>query len=242
MLKFILENMSHVAPILISGAIALLIVIERTSALMFSYPMPDFDAFFDRLRLLLMRDSTQDAIALCDVYRAKPVARIVRVGLMRAHQPQSLIENGLAIAVAESTEKINARTAFLGTIANVSTLFGLFGTIVGLVQSFEAVGNATAQTRSALLANGISTAMNATMLGLGVAIPAMIAYAILMNRAGRVAAQVDQAAVRTMDLLQQRYFATEATPINEAPEFAPAVGAGGYPQAPQPPTPRRSHR
>ena len=212
MLKFIMENLTHVAPILICGAIALLIIIERFVALTYSYPLQDFDAFFDRLRLLIMRDSTQDAIALCDVYRAKPVARVARVGLMRAHQPQSLIEGGLDIVVAESIEKVQARTAYLGTIANVSTLFGLLGTIIGLVQSFEAVGNATAQTRSALLANGISTAMNATMLGLAVAIPAMIAFAILMNKAGKITGQIEQSSIRVLDLLQQRYYATEAAP------------------------------
>ena len=220
MIKFMIENFTHVLPILISGAIAVLIIIERFVALTYSYPMANFDAFFDRLRLLIMKDSIQDAIALCDVFRSKPVARVARVGLMRAHQPQSLIENGLQIVVAEANEKIQARTAFLATIANVATLFGLFGTIIGLVQSFEAVGNAAAQQRSALLANGISTAMNATMLGLGVAIPSMIAYAILMNKAGKVTGQVDQSAIRVMDLLQQRYFATEAvaTPV-EANEF-----------------------
>ena len=210
MIKFIVENFTHVLPILISGGIALLIIIERFMALTYHYPMPNYDAFFERLRSLIMKDSLQESIALCDVYRAKPVARIARVGLMRAHQPQSLIEGGLQIAVAEATEKVHSRTAFLATIANVATLFGLFGTIIGLVQSFEAVGNAAAQARSALLANGISTAMNATMLGLGVAIPAMIAYAILMNKSNKVSAQIDQAAIRVMDLLQQRYFATEA--------------------------------
>ncbi len=220
MLKFIVENFTHVLPILISGAIALLIIIERFVALTYSYPMSNYDAFFDRLRLLIMKDSIQDAIALCDVFRSKPVARIARVGLMRAHQPTSLIESGLQIAVSESNEKIQARTAFLATIANVATLFGLFGTIIGLVQSFEAVGNATAQARSALLAQGISTAMNATMLGLGVAIPAMIAYAILMNKSNKISGQIDQSAIRIMDLLQQRYFATEAAPHdnNEFPQ------------------------
>jgi len=68
-----------------------------------------------------------------------------------------------------------------------------------------------------MLANGISTAMNATMLGLGVAIPCMIAFSYLMARGGKLSSQVDQAAVRTLDLLQQRYFhATSDDPQNEA--------------------------
>jgi len=212
-LKFLMENFIHVFPILLAGAIGLIIGVERAIALIWSYPVDAFDGFFERVRVLIMRDRIPEAIALCERMREKPVARVVREGLMRANQPEQLIEHGLQIAVSEATDRITARTPFLGTIANVATLFGLLGTIIGLVQSFEAVGNASAQTRSALLANGISTAMNATMLGLGVAIPCMIAYSYLMSRSNKLVSQVDQAAVRTLDLLQQRYFrAQENTP------------------------------
>ncbi|PWU17288.1 MAG: hypothetical protein C5B49_09210 [Bdellovibrio sp.] len=209
MFRFVVENIGHVFPILLSAAVAVVIILERSMALMVHYPMNNYEPFFDRLRGLIMRDRVQEAVALCEQYRSKPAARVARAGLMRAHQPEELIENGLQIAVSEATERIQARTAFLATIANVSTLFGLLGTIVGLVQSFNAVGSATAQQRSALLAQGISTAMNATMLGLGVAIPCMIAYAILINRSTKIVGQIEQAAIRVHDLMQQRYFTVE---------------------------------
>jgi biopolymer transport protein ExbB len=209
-LNFVIENFTHVLPILLSAGIGLIIMLERYIALAWTYPLPEFEAFFDRLRSLILNDRINEAIALCDNFREKPLARVAREGLIRAHQPQSLIEHGLHIAVSEATEKIQARTAFLATIANVSTLFGLLGTIMGLVQSFEAVGSATAQQRSALLAAGISTAMNATMLGLGVAIPCMIAYSYLMNRTNRLTGQIDQSAIRVLDLLEQRYYAIES--------------------------------
>ena len=210
LLSFILSNFAHVFPIIACGGLALIITVERGMALLVSYPVANFEGFFDRMRLLIMKDKVGEAIALCEQHRAKPVARVAREGLMRAHQPESLIEKGLQIAVTEATERIQERTAFLATIANVATLFGLLGTIIGLVQSFEAVGAANPQARSAMLANGISTAMNATMLGLGVAIPSMIAYAFLMSRTNKMIAQIDQAAVRILDLLQQRYFMVES--------------------------------
>jgi biopolymer transport protein ExbB len=212
MIKFCIEHFAHVAPILFCGAIGIVIIVERTIALMFSYPIESFDGFFERMRLLIMKDQINEAIALCERYRTKPAARIVREGLMRAHQPDTLIESGLEIVVGEATEKIQARTAFLGTIANVSTLFGLLGTIIGLVQSFEAVGSANAQQKASLLAAGISTAMNATMLGLGVAIPCMIAYSILMSKQNKLIAEVEQSAIRTLDLLRQRYYSAVVSP------------------------------
>ncbi len=217
LMQFIAKNFWHVFPILLCGAAAILIIVERSAALGWAYPMENMDGFFERIRNMILRNSIQEAIAFCERFRTKPVARVVREGLIRAHQPEHLIENGLQIAVGEASEKIQVRTPFLATLANVSTLFGLLGTIIGLVESFQAVGQAVAQQRAALLANGISTAMNSTMMGLAVAIPSMIAYSILMARTNKVTGQIEQSAVRTMDILQQSYFNAKSgdVPPNE---------------------------
>lgn len=204
--EFLKEHFLHVAPILAAGGIAIAIFIERFQALVLRYPLKNEQEFFEKVRDLIMSDRMGEAIALCDRYSEKPAARIVKMGLMRAHQPENLIEDGLALVVSESHQLAQKRTPFLATIANVSTLLGLFGTIVGLIQSFEAVGSATAQQRSALLAAGISTAMNATMMGLAVAIPAMIAFSYLTNRTNQLNASLDQSAVRILDLIKQRYY------------------------------------
>jgi biopolymer transport protein ExbB len=220
-LKFIHDDFSHAAPILAAGGIALLIILERMQSIVFGYKLHNVDGFFDKVRNLVMTDRISDAIALCERYRAKPVAKVVKEGLVRAHQPETLIEHGLQVAVGEMSDKISARTGFLSTIANVATLLGLFGTILGLIQSFEAVGNANAQQRSALLAQGISTAMNATMLGLAVAIPCMVFYSFLMNRSNRLNSEVERSAVKTLDLLKQRYYSADF------PADSSTVGARG---------------
>jgi biopolymer transport protein ExbB/TolQ len=236
-LAFIKENFTHVGPILAAGAFAIVITIERTKALVWGYPMEGQEAFFERVRALVMADKINEAIAFCERYWKKPVARVVKEGLSRAEQPDSLIEHGLQIAVGEVTQKITARTGFLATIANVATLLGLFGTIMGLIQSFEAVGSANAQQRSALLAAGISTAMNATMMGLAIAIPCMIIFSYLMSRTNRLTAEVDRSAVRILDLLKQRYYSAE-TAVAEVP--APiAVAPPPVPEAPAAPRRRR---
>lgn len=207
--NFLIQHFTHVAPILASAAFGIVITLERTRALVWAYPLDAAEVFFERIRNMVMADKIGDAIALCERYRAKPLVNVVKEGLMRADQPEALIEHGLQLAVGEATEKITARTSFLATIANVATLLGLLGTIMGLVQSFEAVGAAQAQERSAMLAAGISTAMNATMLGLGVAIPCMIAFSFLMNRTNKLNAAIDRGAVRTLDILKQRYYSPE---------------------------------
>ena len=212
---FIKENLIHVLPILLAGAFGIAIVFERVVALYTTYPLRDSDSFFELISKLVMSGKLQDASKECDKYRAKPLAKIVKTGLNRSHLPESVIEDGLHIAVSEATQTILKRTSFLATIANVATLLGLLGTIIGLIHSFEAVGHADAQQKSALLSAGIATAMNATMLGLAVAIPAMIAFSLLVSRSNQLIAEMETSSVKTLDLLKQRFYAVETAEAEE---------------------------
>lgn len=210
LMQFIKDHFMHVLPILLSGAFGIAIIAERVKTLLMVYPMKDMHGFFDRIREMVYAGRTADAVALCDQHQSKPVAKVVKGALLRAHLPENLVEHGIELAVGEASQAIKKRTAFLATIANVATLLGLFGTIVGLISSFEAVGHADPQQKSALLAAGISTAMNATMMGLGVAIPCMIAFSFLMNVSNRLVSELEHAGIRVMDLLKQRYYIAES--------------------------------
>jgi biopolymer transport protein ExbB/TolQ len=207
--KFVTENLSHVLPIIIAGIFAAAIVAERIKAVFYTYPLAGRVKFYHRIRELVMADKVQDAISLCDQYPTKPSAQVVKEGLLRAHLPEQMVNDGLNIVVGEWIEQISKRTAFLSMIANVATLLGLFGTIAGLIQSFEAVGSANPQEKSALLAAGISTAMNATMMGLGVAIPSMVAFSFIMNRTNRMVGELDQCTLETLDIIRQRSYGVE---------------------------------
>lgn len=220
---FLRGNFLHVAPILLAAGFAIAIIAERTRALFQIYPIQNSREFFDKVTDLVVSGKVAEAIQHCDRYSEKPSAQVVKQGLLRAHQPETLIEHGLQIAVGEATQTIQRRTSFLATIANVATLLGLFGTIAGLISSFDAVGHADPQQKSALLAAGISTAMNATMMGLAVAIPCMVAFSFLMNRTNKLIGDVDASAVRTMDILKQRYYAAESSTLfGEEEAAAPA--------------------
>lgn len=207
--EFVMNNLSHVLPIIIAGVFAVAIVIERVKMVFFTYPLAGRSKFYHRIRELVMADKVQDAISLCDQYPQKPAAQVMKEGLLRAHLPEQMVGDGLSIVVGEWIENISKRTAFLSMIANVATLLGLFGTIAGLIQSFEAVGTANPQEKSALLAAGISTAMNATMMGLGVAIPAMVAFSFIMNRTNRLVSELDQCTLETLDIIRQRAYGVE---------------------------------
>jgi biopolymer transport protein ExbB/TolQ len=214
-----MTNLIHFLPILIAGVLALAIILERSRALFHIYPLKDAEGFFDRIRTLVAEGKLQEAVALCDRFPEKPQAKVAKSALLRAHQPEALIENGLELAVGEAMLGIQRRTSFLATLANVATLLGLFGTIAGLIHSFEAVGHADAQQKSALLAAGISSAMNATMMGLAVAIPCMIAFSFLINRTNQLVAQTEQAAIRSIDLLRQRFYGESKKAIADEEEL-----------------------
>lgn len=221
--EFLRDNLGHVLPILIAGAIAIAIILERGNALFFGYPIPRFNEFYKRLAGLIAVGKVQEAIQQCDDYGEKPAAKIIKTALQRSHLPESVIQDGLSIAVSEASQTILKRTGYLATIANVATLLGLFGTIVGLIHSFEAVSHADAQQKSALLSAGIATAMNATMLGLAISIPCMVFYSFLVNKSNRLIAEMETTATKILDLLKQRFYANE--------DFESQAGAHAGPPA-----------
>lgn len=207
-LDFIRTNFVHAFPILVCAGFAVLIIVERYMSLYMKFPHLD-GAFFKELGDKILKGDLQGALRLCDGQSASPYSRIARAAIDRANLPDESVESGIQIVLQETTESLTKRTQFLSTLANVTTLLGLFGTVAGLIASFEAVGQADPQQKSAMLAAGIATAMNATMMGLGVAIPCMIAFSILMNRTNRLIAELEHAAVKVADIMKLRLFGSE---------------------------------
>lgn len=219
-LNFIRDHFWHAFPILLAGALAIAITIERFWSLFMDASMNDVEGFYAKISGYISKSQFGDAVKLCDNYSRKPVAKIMQAALSRAHLPESVIHDGIQISLQTNSGQLQKRTMYLATVANVATLLGLFGTIAGLIQSFEAVAHADAQQKSALLSAGISTAMNATMLGLGVAIPCMVVYSFLMNRTNVLIQQLDLGAVRSLDILKQRFYSSEQvqSPLSAAAE------------------------
>lgn len=95
----------------------------------------------------------------------------------------------------EENSRVEKRIGFLAMFANVATLIGLLGTITGLIHSFAGIANANPAEKAAILSAGISLAMNTTAYGLIVAVPALIMYAVLQNRASRLTDDLNKGAL-----------------------------------------------
>ena len=197
--EFISNNFLHVAPLIVTGLVAIAIIVERAQTLFKTYSIDNVESFFDKIRELVSKGRLNEATALCQQYDGKPSADLIKIALARAHQPEELIMNSIELSRNKFAERIQKRTSYLATIANVATLLGLVGTIAGLIESFAAVGHADAQQKAALLANGISTAMNATMLGLAIAVHCMVVFSFYINKANRLVSELEAAGLMVLD-------------------------------------------
>jgi len=87
---------------------------------------------------------------------------------------------------------LERRTSYLPILANVATLLGLLGTIIGVIQAFAAVSAADPSQKATLLAHGISVALNMTAFGLIVAVPLILSYAFLQSGTTKIIDSLDQ--------------------------------------------------
>ncbi|WP_413574465.1 MotA/TolQ/ExbB proton channel family protein [Bdellovibrio sp. HCB290] len=115
----------------------------------------------------------------------------------------------------EESSRVEKRIGFLAMFANVATLLGLLGTITGLIHSFAGIANANPAEKAAVLSQGISLAMNTTAYGLIVAVPALIMYAVLQNRATRLTEDLNKGALNLFIQLGYAY-----SPVSDKKEKA----------------------
>jgi len=189
--------------ILVVGVFAMAISFERLFYILFRANI-NSTAFMAQIQKLIMANNIDRAIKLCNAEPHAALPKVVKAGLTRANRTEKEIENAVDEATLEVGPLIAKRTAYLSMLANVATLLGLLGTIMGLIIAFEAVAKASAETKQTLLANGISIAMFTTAGGLMAAIPTLILHSIITNRSNKILDDVDQYGLKTVNLLSAR--------------------------------------
>ena len=189
-------------PILTMSVVALGVAIERIYFLYIRYNI-NGATFMDQITKLVMAGNIDRAIKLCNAAPTQALPRIVKAGLTRANKGEAAVGQAIEEATLEMTPLISKRTNSLLAIANVATLLGLLGTIVGLIESFASLENASPADKQRLLASGISVAMYTTAFGLIVAIPTMLVHLFLSGVTKKIMDEIDQYSVRLENLLGQ---------------------------------------
>lgn len=155
----------------------------------------DTNAFVNRVIEFIQHNNIKSAIEFCSISNAA-LPKVIRAGLEESNKSAADIQNAFELAALAEIPKLEKRTQYLSTIANISTLLGLLGTIFGLIASFEAVATADASMKATLLSGGISQAMNTTAFGLISAIPCIVGYSILQEKTNELIDEINQNVAR----------------------------------------------
>ncbi len=183
--------------------LAMGVVIERFVFIFFRYNI-NAHAFMAQIQKLVMANNIDRAIKLCNAAPSAALPRVIKAGLTRANKGELEIQNAIEEASLEVVPLVMKRTPTLAALANIATLLGLLGTILGLIDAFQALETATPDKRQEMLARGISLAMNTTAFGLIVAIPTLFAHMLLSSMSRKIVEDIEQYAVKLGNLLVSR--------------------------------------
>ncbi len=158
---------------------------------------------FDRILPLLKQRKQREIAALVQKSRSA-MSRIVADGLNRRNTSRRRddIEYAMEEGLLEVLPAIERRTPYLATFANIATLLGLLGTIIGLIAAFTAVANADPAEKATLLSGSISIAMNTTAFGLIVAIPLLLIHSVLQSKTSAIVESLEIAVVKFLNLME----------------------------------------
>lgn len=187
-------------PIAIVLVVGLAIAIERWLVLT-SARFANRRAFDSAMTLL---KSENFASVIADGQKSSvPMSRIVAAGIARftGNKRRDDIESAMEEGIMEALPRLEKRTQYLATLANVATLLGLLGTIVGLIAAFTAVADAAATEKASMLSSSISVAMNTTAFGLISAIPLLLLHAVLQTKTTEIVDSFEMATVKVINTL-----------------------------------------
>jgi biopolymer transport protein ExbB/TolQ len=189
--------------ILAVSIFAIGITIERFIFLFFKYNI-NAQAFMAQIQKLVMADNIDRAIKLCNAAPSRALPKVIKAGLTRANKGEVEIQNAIEEATLEVVPKVQKRTASLQALANIATLLGLLGTIIGLIDAFKALESVSPDKKQEALSKGIALAMNTTAFGLIVAIPTLLAHLILSGMTKKILDEIDMYSVKLENLLVTR--------------------------------------
>lgn len=191
--------------IVLTGFYGLYLMYDRYKALFVEYAMPA-EPFLKQVMTLIEQDKIEEAITFCSANEKKPLAYVTKRILEKSDRDDRAVETAHDIAASEIAPKLMKSLGHLAMVSNVVTLIGLLGTVAGLITAFRAVSFADPAQKQTLLAEGISIAMTATMLGLMFAIPIMMCYSFLHAKQGQLFSEVDQASQKVIEALKSRIY------------------------------------
>jgi len=192
-------------PIMLVFAVGMAITVERW--LQLSRTQSVNSKMWDQVHPVLVEGEFDKAREMVNKDKSK-MAKMLEMGLARqgAVRRREDIEIAMEESMMEIIPQLERRTPYVALLANIATLLGLLGTIMGLIEAFTAVANANPAEKADLLSASISVAMNTTAFGLMSAIPLLLFHAMLTSTTGQIVDSLEMASVKALNSISN--FAT----------------------------------
>jgi len=209
--RLVLQANPMLWPLAACSIIALGYVLERSLALRRDRVVPS--EFADRFleRLAAGKLDRERALELCRA-NDSPVARVFAMVVNAWGQPGVTIRQVLSYDAAGEVVELRRNLRVLSAMATLGPLLGLLGTVVGIIQSFDALGGRVGPARGEALAHGISLALVATAIGLAVAAISVAFYYVFLNRVDLLVRELDDRTRQVIELVcseSQRHVAQD---------------------------------
>jgi biopolymer transport protein ExbB len=194
------EMMYPIAVVLVIGVV---IAIERYIVL--THTALKNRALWNDLAPLLARGDFQKAVQMTSKSDSA-IGQILSYGLARiaTARRRDDIEKAMEESLMDIMPRLEKRTHYLATFANLATLLGLLGTVIGLINAFAAVATVNPADKANLLSASISVAMNCTAFGLMTAVPLLVIHAVLQTKTTELIDSLEMASVKFLNAVTER--------------------------------------
>lgn len=187
-------------PIIFCSFLSLAVFIERLCSLKKQKVIPE--KLFRAVDKLISDGSIDDALTLCD-RDGSSLSRIIKVGIKNHGKTREAVKEVIEEVGSREAARLDRYTGIMGTVANITPLLGLLGTVSGMIKVFavistEGVGD------PGMLAGGISEALITTASGLSVAIPTYVAYKYILSKADSLVIEMEEHSTYVVELLKAK--------------------------------------
>jgi biopolymer transport protein ExbB len=183
------------------GAFGAYIAWDRYKALYKLYPGKNNPLFMSRVKEFIMQGRHEDAVQYCNMEKNSLLPPVIKSGIERLGSDEGIVRQSMESAYLDNSQKITERVGLLSMMANAGMLFGLLGTVMGLIKQFAALASADVADKQLLMAKGIAAAMNNTALGLMVALPLLVLHGLYSARASKIVEDIDKGSAQFLDLV-----------------------------------------
>jgi biopolymer transport protein ExbB len=198
MIDLIIKGGIFMYPIIFCSIVALAVFLERIWVLRRTHIIPE--KFVYQVGTLLKKQKISEAILLCQSDMSS-IAKIFLAGLKNTQKGMWLVKEAIEERGSREATILEKNVGILSTIANLTPLLGLLGTVSGMIKTFNAI-SVQGIGNPAPLAGGIAEALITTATGLCIAIPTLVCHRFLKDKASALIFEMEENSIRLVELIE----------------------------------------